>query len=160
MDVASGVVAFVGFAGQLLQGVSYIYDFLSDVHDAPEEIQQLCIRLRLIRGILQSMVVHSQAICASTAMASNIQEAMELVHQQVEKLSSLVKEHTPTGIGRRAVLWSSLNVAFRRKKFARYITNLDYARDLLQMAQMSIDRYSWFSLRCERREVRVRGVKP
>ena len=140
MDVASGVVAFIGFAGQLLQGVSYIYDFLSEIHDAPDEIIQLRTRLRLLGVILQDMVYRSQAVFASTAMAHIMQEAMDMIHQQIEKLLNLVNKYSPNSSGRRAILWSSLNVAFRKKKFAKYIANLDRAKDLLQMAQTSANR--------------------
>ena len=140
MDVASGVVAFVGFAGQLLQGVSFIYNFLSEVQDAPEDIKQLRIRLSLLRSILENMVIHSEAVCASNAMSGVVQEAMVLVHNQIAKLSDLIKEHSPVSTGRRATIWSNVNIAFRKKKFGKYIDSLDRANDLLRMAQMSVNR--------------------
>ena len=140
MEVASSVVAFVGFAGQLLQGVSFIYDFLSDIRDAPEDIKHLNTRLALLRSILQNMIVHSQAVCASSAMFGVVQEAMELVHKQINDLRDLIKDCSPSRSGQKAVIWSNLSIAFRKNNIAKCITNLDQAKDLLQMAQMSLNR--------------------
>lgn len=139
MDIAASVVAFVGIAGQLLQGVSTVYNFLSDVQDAPDEIQQLNAELNLLKTILESMITYPEAICGSKEAFDSVGVAMEMVQNQVTKLKELVVKYNIKSIGRRKLLWSNVNVAFRKKKFAKYILNLDRARKLLEMAQSLVE---------------------
>ncbi|KAL9113026.1 MAG: hypothetical protein Q9187_007683, partial [Circinaria calcarea] len=139
MDIAASVVAFVGIAGQLLQGVSIVYTFLSDVQDAPEEIQQLNAELNLLKMVLEDMITYPQGICGSKEAFDNVGLAMEMVEGQVKKLKELVEKYNIKGVGRRKLVWSNINVAFRKKKFAKYVLNLDRARKLLAMAQSSVE---------------------
>lgn len=139
MDIAASVVAFVGIAGQLLQGVSVVYTFLSDVQDAPEEIQQLNAELNLLKMILENMITYPQGICGSKEAFEGVGLAMEMVQSQVQKLKELVEKYNIKGVGRRKLVWSNINVAFRKKKFAKYASNLDRARKLLVMAQSSVE---------------------
>ncbi|KAL9115279.1 MAG: hypothetical protein Q9187_007345 [Circinaria calcarea] len=139
MDIAASVVAFVGIAGQLLQGVCTVYTFLSDVQDAPEEIQQLNAELNLLRMILENMITYPQGICGSKEAFDSVGLAMEMVQSQVKKLKELVEKYNIKGVGRRKLVWSNINIAFRKKKFAKYISNLDRARKLLEMARSSVE---------------------
>lgn len=139
MDIAASVVAFVGIAGQLLQGVSTVYNFLGDIQDAPDEIKQLNAELNVLKMILENMITYPQAICRSKEALESVGVAMEMVQNQVTKLKELVEKYNIKSIGRRKLLWSNINIAFRKKKFAKYISNLDRARKLLEMAQSLVE---------------------
>ena len=141
MDIAASVVAFVGIAGQLLQVVSTVYNFLSDVQDAPDEIQQLNSELNLLKMIIENMITYPQGICGSKETLDSVGVAMEMVQNQVTRLKELVEKYNIKSNGRRKLVWSNVNIAFRKKKFAKYISNLDRARKLLEMAQSLVGSY-------------------
>src|SRR5437773_10144573 len=52
LGAAGSIASFAGLAGQLLHGVQFLYDFFSDVREAPGDIQRIASELQLIDAIL------------------------------------------------------------------------------------------------------------
>ena len=140
MDFASALVAFIGITGQLLQGVKVVCDFLSDVNDAPSEIASLNIRLNLLINILQNIIACPETLHVSQEALKNVEEAMKLVYSQVSELAKLIQDHRPSKPGQRKLLWSSINVAFRKNKFEKCGMNITQALDLLLLSLAALDR--------------------
>lgn len=134
LGVAGSVISFVGFVGQLTQGVVFLCGFLSDIKDAPEDIENLNTVLRLLSIILEDVQKHDEDSPA-------LQTAVIYCESWVAKLKSLVQRYTPnageTGVKR---VWSQLNVAFRSKKFKKYIEGLETAKSMILHAQVDLAR--------------------
>ena len=140
MDFASALVAFIGITGQLLEGVKIICDFLGDVNDAPSEIALLNVRLSLLRNILKNVIACPEALHGSEEALKNVEEAMMLVQSQVSELAKLIQNHRPSKPGQRKLLWSSINITFRKNKFEKRVVNITQALDLLLLSLAALDR--------------------
>ncbi len=52
LGIAGSVVSFVGLAGQVAQGVNYLYNFFNSMQDAPRDIKSLATELKILGTIL------------------------------------------------------------------------------------------------------------
>jgi hypothetical protein len=137
IGVASGIVSFAGFAGQIARGVSYLVDFFENVRDAPKDIQILSMQLKTLGSIL--LDIRDPSIMDAPASGSfNLSHALENCKFWVDKLDGLVRKYQPPSKSSGSMpIWTKMNAAFREKRFSKYIRGLDSAMGLILLARQS-----------------------
>ena len=130
LGIAGSVVSFVGLVGQVMQGVVFLHGFLGDIKDAPEDIRDLNTALKLLAEVLGDIQKDGEG-------SDSLREAIIYCESWVSKLKGLVERHAlissqPAG----GKAWSRMGVAFRNKKFRKYINGLEAAKTMLLHAQV------------------------
>lgn len=129
LGVGASVVAFVGLAGQVAQGVAYLYNFFGAIQDAPADVQSLTEELKVLSPILDDIRRHGYE-------NASIRAALEQCNACVEELNALVtKSKLTTTQSKARKIWSQLNVAFRSEKFQKHTERLERAKLALIPAQ-------------------------
>lgn len=137
LGLGASVLAFVGLAGQMVQGASFLATFFGDMKDAPEDVQMLAVQLKTLGTILQSLDVESVDDGEDEAL-ERIAEALACCKPWIDKLNTLIRRHnTPDMfVAGRVKLWSRMSTAFKKQKFSKYVRGLHDGLALLLHARM------------------------
>jgi hypothetical protein len=131
LGIAGRIVSFVGLAGQIAQGVNYLYNFFNSMQDAPSDIKLLAAELKIMGTILDEVdrdEVDSAALGA----------ALQLCKDSVAELEGLVQKSNLTSKQSMAKrVWSQMSTAFRNEEFRKYIRRLERAKTTLLHATMT-----------------------
>src|SRR5437667_6376760 len=132
LGAAGSIASFAGLAGQLLHGVQFLYDFFSDVREAPGDIQRIASELQLIDAILGEICKRG---CADDP---TVNAAAGYCKSWIDGLETLARRSEPSSakIGANK-FWSQMSVAFRKKKFGKYIDGLERAKSMLLHAWLN-----------------------
>jgi hypothetical protein len=131
LGITGSIVSFVGLAGQVAQGVNYLYNFFNSMQDAPSDIKSLAAELKLLGTILDEVnrdVVDSAALGAALQLCKDIIGELEGLVQKSDLTSKQSKVKR---------LWSQMSTAFRNEEFRKYIERLERAKTALLHAKMN-----------------------
>lgn len=160
MDIAAGVVGFVGLTGQILQGCNYLCDFFSNAAEAPELILRLANELSAVQSSLSSLHTSLQKIEANIPrvhLQTSI-PAIENCKPIVEDLNRFVLEHGellstsstshPTSVASTATssssrkrvrkAWQQIDVARKGSRLRDYTFRLEQAKTSLVLFQSEV----------------------
>ncbi|KAK5049070.1 hypothetical protein LTR84_005493 [Exophiala bonariae] len=123
--VASGL-SVAAFAGQLAQGSTYLYHFLRDIKDAPDDIQLLLQELQLLTPILATVQGFSET------RDNNLQEALELCEHAVKALLAVLKAgEVAPDFTKWNRLKKQLGAAFGIQQRTKHLQALERAKSML-----------------------------
>ena len=145
VGAAGSVLSIIGFAGQILQGLTFLCGFFGDIHDAPDDIGALVNELKALELIVNRInVIIAQTGSSASSIAltpsslnppasvGELKPTLDLCQFWVSKLRSLIVRYEPTGKPSKARKgWNNFNVAFRNKKFLKYTDGLQRAKSSL-----------------------------
>lgn len=131
LGVAGSVVSIVGLAGQVAQGVNYLYTFFNDMQDSPSDIKSLSEELKLVGDILTE--VNRDGI-DSAPLSAALQRCKEVICdlENLVQRTNLVSAQSSNA----KRLWSQMSTAFRNEKFRKYIERLERAKSTLLHAKI------------------------
>jgi hypothetical protein len=130
LGVAGSVVSFIRLAGQVAQGVSYLYTFFNSMQDAPGDIRSLAEELKTLGDILEEVGqdgIDSKALTAALQRCKDVTGDLEDLIQK----SNLTSEQSKA-----RKLWSQMSTAFRNEKFLKYTERLEKAKSTLLHAKI------------------------
>jgi hypothetical protein len=130
LGVTGSVVSFIGPAGQVAQGVSYLYNFFSSVQDAPSDIRSLAGELKALGDILEEVGLDGIDSAALTAALQRCKDVTGDLEGLIQK-SNLTSEQSKA-----RKLWSQMSTAFRNEKFRKYTERLERAKSTLLQAKI------------------------
>jgi len=130
LGVAGNVVSFVRLAGQVAQGVSYLYNFFNRMQDAPSDIRSLAEELKTLGDILEEIGQDGIDSKALTAALQRCQDVIGDLEDLIQK-SNLTTEQSKA-----RKLWSQMSTAFRSEKFRKYTEQLERAKSTLLHAKI------------------------
>ena len=135
LGVASGALSIAGFAGQLTQSAAFLYDFISNIRDAPSTVRALGEELRVLESLLAKI---QQSF---TGQNADLEEALKHCEKQLNRLLEFVKRVDPDQHAKkRRRLWSQCKVAIKRSDLAKYLGNLNRSKSMLLQACANIAR--------------------
>jgi hypothetical protein len=130
LGVAGSLTSFIGLAGQVAQGVNYLYNFFSSMKDAPKDIKLLVAELKVLGTILDE--VNRDGIDSAPTRA-----ALQWCKEITGDLESLIrKNNLTTDQSKARRVWSQMGVAFRNEKFRKYTDRLERAKSTLLHAKI------------------------
>ncbi|MCJ1400902.1 hypothetical protein MMC11_004113 [Xylographa trunciseda] len=142
MDPAS-IVAFIGFGAQCVDSILRLKDFLEEVQDAPEYVQDLRKELDLLKHTVESFnEVDTESIASIPDDVRDLVEVASLrAHRQVLALLKLLNESLPDGkTSRPRNLWNRVKAVLQKEKVSKLVDDLERAKTTLEMAQRIVDR--------------------
>jgi hypothetical protein len=130
LHVAGSVVSFIRLAGQVTQGVSYLYNFFNSMQDAPGDIRSLAEELKTLGDILEGV---GQDGIDSKALTAALQRCKDVTGD----LGDLIQKSNLTSEQSKArKLWSQMSTTFRNEKFQKYTERLERAKSTLLHAKI------------------------
>lgn len=130
LGVAGSLTSFIGLAGQVAQGVNYLYNFFNSMKDAPKDIRSLATELKILGTILAE--VNRDGIDSAPMRA-----ALQCCKDATGDLEGLVrKSNLTTDQSKARRVWSQMGVAFRNEKFRKYTDRLERAKTTLLHAKI------------------------
>ncbi|KAN0122653.1 hypothetical protein V8E51_000979 [Hyaloscypha variabilis] len=130
LGVAGSVVSFIGLAGQIAQGVNYLYNFFDSVQDAPSDIRLLVEELKALGDVLDE-------VDGDQIDTAPLQTALQRCKDVIRDLEGLVQKSKLTSEqSKTRKLWSQMGTAFRNEKFRKYIERLERAKTTVLYARL------------------------
>jgi hypothetical protein len=130
LGVAGSVVSFVGLAGQVAQGINYLYNFFNTMKDAPSDVKSLAEELKVLGTILDE-------VDRDRLDSAPVGAALQRCKDVIEELEDLIrKSNLTTEQSRTRKIWSQMSAAFRNEKFRKYTEQLERAKSMLLHAKL------------------------
>jgi hypothetical protein len=82
LSAASGVIAVVSLAGQIVQGCGYLHTVFDEAKSAPQEIHLLMTELAIIEGVVRT-----------TPDVDKHQDELDFCHERLLKLRNIVEKY-------------------------------------------------------------------
>ncbi|KAF7509421.1 hypothetical protein GJ744_007984 [Endocarpon pusillum] len=155
MNIAAGLVGFIGLSGQILQGCNYLCKTFSDAADAPDVIAAASNELGAIRSRLEAFQHLLLEVRASAPAFLRVQQdpavPLQSCQNAIQKLQSFVDKYTDLSISTASSpgnlkshkaafhkAWQKFDVARRGDQLRGYVSQLEAAKSFLSAAQDSI----------------------
>ncbi|KAE9374686.1 hypothetical protein N431DRAFT_464918 [Stipitochalara longipes BDJ] len=129
LSAAASGMAVVSLAFQLAGGFIQLYDFWGTVQDAPHEVNEMLMDLKLLSRILNELVNRKDP-------SPHVKDALEHCDTKVEVLLSIVREFEPdfTNHSGRVRLWKAFKAARKKQKLKRFRDSLQETKTTLLLA--------------------------
>ncbi|KAF7508364.1 hypothetical protein GJ744_009355 [Endocarpon pusillum] len=132
MDVFSGAtsgLAVVSLGVQLASGLIKLYDFWGTVRDAPQEVGEIVLDLKLLSRILNELINRKDP-------SPHVKDALDHCNDKVAVLHSIVREFEPnfTSSKPHIRLWNKFKAAHKRQKLKRFRDSLQDTKTTLLLA--------------------------
>ncbi|PMD29579.1 hypothetical protein L207DRAFT_642337 [Hyaloscypha variabilis F] len=125
LAAASGVIAVVSLAGQVLEGCSYLRDIFDSAVAAPREIRLLALELSIIEDLVRA-----------TPDVDQHQEELDFCQERLLKLQEVVEKYGELDGASRHKKWGKrLAMAMSAKKIDKHLVSLREAKGHLQHIQ-------------------------
>jgi hypothetical protein len=125
LAAASGVIAVVSLAGQVLEGCSYLRDIFDSAVAAPREIRLLALELSIIEDLVRA-----------TPDVDQHQEELDFCQERLLKLQEVVEKYGELDGASRHKKWGKrLAMAMSAKKIDKHLASLREAKGHLQHIQ-------------------------
>jgi hypothetical protein len=125
IGLGASVVAFIGLAGQVIQGCQYTHTILDDVKNAPDDIRSLHTEINLLDRTLETF--NHEVIGAETKLA------LDYCEEAMAGLLKLILKIRKTGNS-----WSQIKFAFSKDKISKHISRVERAKGYISTAIASI----------------------
>jgi len=126
LAAASGVIAVVSLAGQVVQGSSYVRRILENAITAPREIRLLTTELAII-----------ERIACATADDIEHQDALDFCSEAVAKLRNVIDKYAELDRAGKCRRWGRrLSMALSADKIQKHLSRLKAAKTYLQDLQI------------------------
>jgi len=137
LSLGASVLAFIGLAGQVLQGCDYICDFVNSVQEASGDITNLQVELRSFKVAVlgfQTLLRQFEPSWSLDVAAEQIGMALNASSLAISELKALIEKYE--GDGHRD-WWRGVKIARKRAKFVKCVDRLGRAKTDIAMAQSS-----------------------
>ena len=108
MESAAAIGSFVGLAGTVLQGLRFLFDFMTDMKDCPKDISEMKTDLELVEDLITQVKQSSERdkrLRESAALA----RAVTRVQKSVEDLKKELAVYLKVGTRKRFVFAAKIS---------------------------------------------------
>ncbi|KAH8600010.1 hypothetical protein B0O99DRAFT_503967 [Bisporella sp. PMI_857] len=138
--LGASVVAFIGIAGQIVQGCISISAFIGDVKDTPSYLKNLRKEVKMMQSILEGFSRHLKDLEDTGIPLCDEQltkEALALSKEAVDDLSQMTSKYTQN-----IVTWSKFRFAMKKNSWQKSLAKIECAKNSLLTAQAFIILYA------------------
>lgn len=136
VSLGASVVAFIGLAGQVIQGCQYVRTILDDIKDAQDDVRSLRTEIKILSRTLESF----QNVLSEISNTGNLEgvgtETRLALEYCEEAMAGLVKSILK--IKKAGTRWSQIRFAFSKDKISKHIGRIERAKGYIAAAQASI----------------------
>ncbi|CAG8971653.1 hypothetical protein HYALB_00003121 [Hymenoscyphus albidus] len=136
ISLGASIIAFIGLAGQIAQGCSYVRTLIDDIDDAPDDMRGLQREIRLYEGTNETFreaLSNLEESGIPTQQSSYVQLALKFGNETLSNLTEFIERKTKSG--RRL---GQVRFAFGKGKCAKHAEQIERAKEFLSMAQAGI----------------------
>lgn len=137
LSLGASAVAFIGLAGQVLQGCQYISNFIDDIVEAHDDLQYFKTEVKTFRAAVlgfQRILQRFEHLTDLGTVAEQIGLALGSASLAINELKTLVEKYECDG---KREWWRNLKVASNKALFIKRIENLGRAKADIALAQSS-----------------------
>jgi hypothetical protein len=137
LSLGATAVAFIGIAGQVLQGCQYICDFVDDVREAPDDLLYFKTEIRGFRAAVlgfQRILQQFEHSANLETVAEQIGLALNSASLAINQLKTLIEKYEHNG---KWDWWRDLKIARKKAQFVKCVENLGRAKADIALAQSS-----------------------
>jgi len=136
IGLGASVVAFIGTAGQVLQGWQYISTLFDDVKDAPDDIKSLDREVNMLVRMLtgfKTVLTDISHMDDHAAIGSETKQALDYCDEAMVGLMKFLLK-----IKRAGTKWNQLRFAFSKDKVLKHLSRIQNAKEHILLAQATI----------------------
>lgn len=136
IGLGASVVAFIGLAGQIAQGCSFVRTVIEDIRDAPDDLRALEREIRLFEVTIETFQKALSGLEDSGIPGHQepaVQMALDCGEETMGGLLEFVLKKKKK-VGR----WGQIRFAFDKAKCAKYVGQVERAKGYLTSAQAGI----------------------
>jgi len=140
VSLTAAAVGFLGFAGQLAQGVIKLKEIYTTINDAPRDVASLCSEMESLQVVLREVGDQIQQL--SHGNISLDTRTLRDVITQCETSRYRIEAHVKKisdGIGRNRAV--AMKYVFKKKDIQEMLTDVEQCKTSLIIARQSIDGY-------------------
>jgi len=137
LSLGTSAVAFIGLAGQVLQGCQYICNFVDDVREASDDLRYFKREIKGFRAAVlgfQRILQRFEDSASLETVAEQIGLSLNSASLAINELKTLVEKYEHGG---KRDWWRDLKVARKRAQFVKCIESLGRAKTDISLAQSS-----------------------
>ena len=141
LSTASGVIAVIGLAGQVLSGLRFLNQFLDDISNAPDFMQLLQKEILVLETILKAVAEYDMQISTTEEdLLLTLAPSIEACRFWVIRLEVLMKKcGSGSSNSRVKEQWESLKHALNKTKIDECMVRLSQVRITLLQAQVALE---------------------
>jgi hypothetical protein len=136
IGLGASVVAFIGLAGQVIQGCQYTHTILDDVKNAPDDIRSLHTEINLLDRTLETfknLLTQLSNTGNHEVIGAETKLALDYCEEAMAGLLKLILKIRKTGNS-----WSQIKFAFSKDKISKHISRVERAKGYISTAIASI----------------------
>jgi hypothetical protein len=136
--LGASAIAFIGLAGQILQGCQYVRDLIDNIRDAPDNLRHYHTEIASFRSAVLGFQEVLQAIKPFARIENSAEQALLALQSggAIDDLKAFLQNFERS---REKELWRSIKLARKRSKLAKYIARLGEAKANILLAQSQVN---------------------
>jgi hypothetical protein len=139
LGLGASAIAFIGLAGQVLQGCQYVHDFIDDVRDAPDDLRHHHTEISSFESVVLGFQEVLQAIQPFARIENPTKQALLALRSggtSIDELKALLRRFEQSG---ERDLWRSIKLTRKRSELAKYVARLGEAKVNILLAQSQVN---------------------
>ena len=142
MEVAASATAIASISIQLADSVKKLIDFWNSVRDAPDDIKDILLDLRLLSTVLNDIECEAQA----NRHDATLKDVLGSCVSYVNRLHAMLNEISPDFASTKRCVrtWAAVKSVLRKDRLARFQNNLAYLKSTLLLLQYNQIRFGRF----------------
>ncbi len=139
LGLGASAVAFIGLAGQVLQGCQYIHGFIGNIQDAPDDLRYYYTEILSFRSAVLGFQKVLQAMRAYTRIENAAEQALFALQSggtAIDESKAFLQSFEQSG---ERELWRSIKFARKRSELAKYAARLGEAKVNILLAQSQVN---------------------
>lgn len=133
LATAASAVGFIGLAGQVAQGCTFIWNFIEDVKDAPEDLQRLKEELKLTKDVSSSL-----GNLLENSPPDSFMNTKEAAAAALASCAGTIKELTTLHSGFKSKRRHKIKVALSKEKIRKLSSQVHHAMSIVASAQSNM----------------------
>jgi 3-polyprenyl-4-hydroxybenzoate decarboxylase len=133
LATAGSVVGFIGLAGQVAQGCTFIWNFVEDVKDAPEDLRRLKEELKLTKDVSSAL-----GILLENSPPDSFTNTKEAAAGALASCAGTIKELTTLLSGFRSKRKHKIKAALNKEKIRKLLSQVHHAMSIVASAQSNM----------------------
>ena len=115
--LGASAIAFIGLAGQVLQGCQYVHDFIDNIRDAPDDLRHYHTEISSFRSAVLGFQEVLQAIKPFARIENSAEQALLALQSggnAIDESKAFLQNFEQSG---ERELWRSIKLARKRRAF-------------------------------------------
>ena len=137
--LGASAIAFIGLAGQVLQGCQHIHDFMNNVRDALDDLRHYHTEISSFKSVVLGFQEVLQAIKPFARIDNSAEQALLALQSggtAINELKAILQKFERSG---EKDLWRGIKLARKSSELAKHVARLGEAKVNILLAQSQVN---------------------